>query len=125
MKKELFALLLLAGLIIASAVNVRYMDSMTKALAETVSDSRRMAQSGNFKSASARLTDSLELWLSYDTYAHIFLRHPELDSTTDAYYQLLDALNNESTSCEALYSALLHRIEDLSRTEHLSPGTIL
>lgn len=123
--KEILALTILALLIIGSVINILFVDSMTDSLMQLVDASEELYVAENYMSASTVLQQSIDRWLSYDAYAHIFLRHQEIDSVTDAYYELLDALGNENPSCRALYSMLKYHLKSLSDIEHPSLGSIL
>jgi len=125
MKKEILAVSILLLLAAGSIYNIIFVDSMTDSLLGLVDISRQLCADKDYTSASITLQKSIDLWLSYDAYAHIFLRHQEIDSVTDAYYELLDALENGNDCCEALYSTLKYHLKSLSDIERPTIGSIL
>lgn len=45
-------------------------------------------KSGDSKSAAETLDKAIEHWLTLDGYTHIFIRHSEINSTTEAFSSL-------------------------------------
>ena len=92
MKKEVIAGAVLALLIALSAWNIYSIDALTDSIGDSLRMSQALADIGDFDSAKTELDKGLKLWLNADGYTHIFLRHPEIDSTTDAFYELQELL---------------------------------
>ena len=92
MKKEAIAGAVLALLIVLSAWNIYSIDALTDGISDSLRMSQALADIGDFDSAKTELDKGLKLWLNADGYTHIFLRHPEIDSTTDAFYELQELL---------------------------------
>ena len=100
MKKEAIAGAVLALLIALSAWNIYSIDALTDGIGDSLRMSQALADIGDFDSAKIELDKGLRLWLNADGYTHIFLRHPEIDSTTDAFYALQQVLMQEDiTAC--------------------------
>ena len=126
MKKEVIAGAVLALLIALSAWNIYSIDALTDSIGDSLRMSQALADIGDFDSAKTELDKGLRLWLNADGYTHIFLRHPEIDSTADAFYDLQQVLMQEDiTACAAAYSKLKYHLASIDPMEHLSLGSIL
>ena len=126
MKKEIFAIALLVLLFTASLFNIWYFDDLTFRIEEELSLSRVQLASGDVPMAREHLEKALNMWLDADGYTHIFIRHPEIDSTSDAFYELAETLNEgDAESCRAAYDKLLYHLESIRTMEHLRFGSIM
>ena len=126
MKKEIFALSLLLLLFAASLFNIRAFDRLCLDIAGQVSASAEAMEKGETDAAREHLNNALSTWLDADSYTHIFIRHPEIDSTADAFYELRQELESEnSESCRAAYDKLLYHLESIRTMEHLRFGSIM
>lgn len=125
MKKELFAVLLLALIITVSIVNVCYVSRMTEDILELVSLSEQKAFEGDWNSAAENAEEAVRLWEGAKKYTHIFIRHSEIDSTTDEFYSLLmEIYSKDENTTKAAYKALTSRIESIVEMEIPTIGTI-
>ena len=125
MKKEIIALLLLVLLFAASLFNIWYFDRLCMDIAGEVNASAVALERGDIEAAQEHLNSALHTWLDADSYTHIFIRHPEIDSTADAFYELGQALEENSESCRAAYDKLLYHLESIRTMEHLRFGSIM
>ena len=125
MKKEIIALLLLVLLFAASLFNIWYFDRLCLDIAGEVNASSDALERGDMDAAQEHLNSALHTWLDADSYTHIFIRHPEIDSTADAFYELGQALEENSESCRAAYDKLLYHLESIRTMEHLRFGSIM
>ena len=125
MKKEIIALLLLVLLFAASLFNIWYFDRLCLDIAGEVKASAVALERGDMEAAQEHLNSALHTWLDADSYTHIFIRHPEIDSTADAFYELGQALEENSESCRAAYAKLLYHLESIRTMEHLRFGSIM
>ena len=125
MKKEIIALLLLVLLFAASLFNIWYFDRLCLDIAGEVKASAVALERGEPEAAQEHLNSALHTWLDADSYTHIFIRHPEIDSTADAFYELGQALEENSESCRAAYAKLLYHLESIRTMEHLRFGSIM
>lgn len=125
-KREYIAAGILAALIALSAYNIASVDSLTGDIGIALSKSQSAAEKLDFKGAREYLQEGLARWLSADEYTHIFLRHPEIDSTADAFYELQQVLCEEDlAACDAAYDKLKYHLDSIDSMEHLSFGSIL
>ena len=125
MKKEIIALSLLVLLFAASLFNIWYFDRLCLDIAGEVKASAVALERGDMEAAQEHLNSALHTWLDADSYTHIFIRHPEIDSTADAFYELGQALEENSESCRAAYDKLLYHLESIRTMEHLRFGSIM
>ncbi len=125
-KRDYIAIGVLAVLLALSVYNLASIDALTGDISIALSKSQSAAEKLDFKSAREYLNAGLELWLDADEYTHIFLRHPELDATSDAFYELEEVLLQEDlTACAAAYGKLRYHLNSIDSMEHLSLGSIL
>ena len=126
MKKEIFALSLFLLLFAASLFNIRYFDRLCLDIAGEVKASSEALQRGGRAAAREHLDRALQTWLEAENYTHIFIRHPEIDSTADAFYELGQELESaDGESCRAAYDKLLYHLESIRTMEHLRFGSIM
>ena len=125
MKRELAAAGLLLLLFLAAGWNIRHADFLTDQIGLNLTRSEHAAQRGEFALARTAAENALSLWRSARGYTSVFLRHPDLDSVADAFYDLQELLQKEDRKAlDAGYARLRYRLETLDWMEHLSPGTL-
>jgi len=126
MKREIFAALLLIALIAASVWNIRRADSLIGEIEEHLALSEKAMLAADPEYAQAQLEAAKRIWLSARSYTQIFLRHPELDSTSDVFYETMEALKGgEIRSLPAAYERLRYHLDSIREMEHISWGTVL
>lgn len=124
--REFAAIAILVLLIAGSWLNLYYLDSLTGTLEEKLLLSQNAAEIGNMDIAEKAVTDALDLWLNADGYTHIFIRHAEIDTISDAFFELYDTLlSGESSALDAAYGKLLYHLDSVAGIEHLSLRSIL
>ena len=125
MKREICALLLLAALAAVSVWNIRRADALTDEIREHLELSEKALLADDQKYAGEQLEAALRIWLSARAYTQVFLRHPELDATSDVFYETLrDLRAGETRALAAGYERLRYHIDSISDMEHLSLGSI-
>ncbi|MDD6090276.1 MAG: DUF4363 family protein [Clostridiales bacterium] len=126
MKKEIVAGAVLLLLIAGSVWNICSIDTLAGDIMRTLELSEAAADSGDFTAAKSEMDRGLKLWLDADGYTHIFLRHPEIDSTTDAFYELQELLiDGDSEGYSAAYAKLRYHLDSICGMEHISVGSVL
>ena len=126
MKREILAAAFLAALFALSLWNIRHIDALTQSVVQHLELSEKAACSGDSATAEAELDYALSLWSAADRYTQIFIRHPEIDSTYDAFYQLAEGLERtDAQELRAKYSLLRYHLDCIASMEHLSFGSIL
>lgn len=125
MKRVITAAVLLLLLILASVWNIRRVDSLTGELETLLSRSEQAALDGSFAQAEDIANEALTLWLESDSYTHIFIRHSEIDSTSDAFYELLERVSEHDTDgLPSAYAKLVYHLDSIASMEHVSLGSI-
>lgn len=122
MKKTYIAITILAILIILTAWNLNYLENFLITRQQEVTASMEAETASE---AIALLEQSLSAWNAASSYTHIFLRHSDIDNTTDAYYDLLQQLEDTETNPRPGYDYLLDQLWRIWEMERISIGSIL
>ncbi len=125
MKKEIIAAAMLVLLFAGVLINIRVADNIILELKQEVYDAYESAQKGDFESAKPQLNAAVEHWMELDDYTHIFIRHSEINSTTEAYFGLLsDICAEDMDAAEGSYGLLMATLDSLMTMEQISLGSI-
>ena len=125
MKREICAALLLLVLIGASVWNIRRADRLTDEIREHLALSERALLAADPNYAKEQLEAAKRIWLSARGYTQIFLRHPELDGTSDVFYETLQDLQaGELRALPAAYERLRYHLDSIRDMEHVRWGTV-
>lgn len=125
MKRELAAGALLLLLMAGAWWNIRAVDALTGDILAGLDTSQAAEEKGDYLAAQAALDKALNRWLEADSYTHIFIRHGEIDSTADAFYELQAQLLSGEGDSSAAYDKLRYHLDSIQRMEHPSLGSIL
>ena len=125
MKRELAAGTLLALLIAGAWWNIRAVDRLTGDILAGLDTAQAAEARGQPEEAREALDKALKRWLEADRYTHIFIRHAEIDSTADAFYELQSQLLSGEGDSSAAYDKLRYHLESIRQMEHPSLGSIL
>ena len=125
MKRELAAGTLLALLIAGAWWNIRAVDRLTGEIMAGLDTAQAAEARGQSEEAREALDEALKRWLEADRYTHIFIRHAEIDSTADAFYELQSLLLSGEGDSSAAYDRLRYHLESIRQMEHPSLGSIL
>ena len=125
MKREFVAIFLIAAILALALINIRHIENKTQALSEDIETAEKLYLNGDKKGAVAGIEDSLETWLSWDSYSHIMLRHSEIDVITDGYYDLLSELQGENEVTEASFGKLKEELHSIVVKERVTVESIL
>lgn len=125
MKKEVVAAIILALLFAGVMINIRVASNIILSLKADVKVAYESAEKGDFDSAKPQLDAAVNNWMSLDGYTHIFIRHSEINSTTEAYFQLKgDVYAEDMEAIEGSYGLLMATLDSLMTMEQLSIGSI-
>ena len=125
MKKAVLAGLLMLGMLGLSLWNVRHLDAFTEGLQATLDLSRERWAAGEARSAAALVEEALADWHGAEGYTHIFIRHTEVDSATDAFYDLLAALSEEDGAAAGRsYERLSAHLRSIDTMEHVTVKSV-
>lgn len=125
MIREIVAVSLLVALLALSLFNVKYIENKTEILADEIGQAHELYQNGDNEGATSLVEDSLNTWLSWESYSHIMLRHSEIDVITSAYYALLEELEGEEKVTGASFDALIETLNDIVKKERVTFGSLL
>ena len=125
MKKEIFALLLLAALFAGGLYNTHYLHCMTGELSETLRLSEAYCENGEYEMALEEASRASDEWHTHESYSGIFLRHTEIDAVGYGLRDLTATLaSDEPEGAFPLYASLIAHIESLCEMESLSLSSI-
>ena len=125
MTRELAAGALLLLLMAGAWWNIRAVDTLTGDILAGLDISQAAEEQGDHLTAQAALAKALNRWLEADSYTHIFIRHAEIDSTADAFYELQAQLLAGEGDSSAAFDKLRYHLDSIQRMEHPSLGSIL
>lgn len=125
MKKELIAAALLLLLFAGTLINIRVNDRLMGELKGSVSLAYSHAKDGDWKRAQETLSEACSRWHELDAYTHIFIRHSEIGSTTEAFYAMLSSVYAEDGGdLMGSYRLLSAQLDSIIGMEHISLGSI-
>ena len=125
MKKELIAAVLLAVIFAGVMLNIRASERIVSSLMSEVDAAYAQLKSGNSESAAETLDKAIEQWLTLDGYTHIFIRHSEINSTTEAFFQFRsDIGSGDADAAEGSYGLLSETLRSIMTMEQISLGSI-
>ncbi len=126
MKKEFIALSVIAAILVFSIVNAHYVRSRAADFSDEIRAAQQLCAGGEDKRAAKSVSDSLDGWLEWRKYAHIMLRHSEVDGVTEAYYDLLAELqSSKGETAPAAFSKVEQKLRNIADMEQMSIGSIL
>lgn len=125
MKKEWFAIALLAVIFAGSFWNLRHLSELTEGLLQLTETSFRAADEEDWAIAASAAEAAEKRWTDADPYTHIFIRHPEIDAVTDAFCSYRGAVTGrEPGELFGTYLSLCEHLRSLRGMEQLSFGSI-
>ena len=126
MKKEIIAAALLLLVLFGSVYNITVIDRVLYGLEDEVTQAYTSAVAGDYATAKTQMRSAAAHWQALDGYTHIFIRHTEIDSATDAFFTLLsDIAAEDAGNAEGSYGLLIAHLESLRTIEHPTFGSIL
>lgn len=125
MKKEIISALLLLLMFSGVLVNIRINERIVSSLINEVDMSYENLKNGNEDKAMQQLDTAIEHWLDLDGYTHIFIRHSEINSTTDAFYGFRsDVGSGDADAANGSYGLLKETLLSLMTMEQISLGSV-
>lgn len=125
MKKELIAAVLLAVIFAGVMLNIRASEKIVSSLMSEVDAAYAQLQCGDNESAVKTIDRAIEHWLTLDGYTHIFIRHSEINSTTEAFFQFKsDIGSGDADAAEGSYGLLSETLRSIMTMEQISLGSI-
>lgn len=125
MKKEIISALLLLLIFSGVLVNIRINERIVSSLINEIDMSYENLKNGNEDKAMQQLDIAIEHWLNLDGYTHIFIRHSEINSTTDAFYGFRsDVGSGDADAANGSYGLLKETLLSLMTMEQISLGSV-
>lgn len=124
MKRELVAGALLVLLLATALENLSYLCRLVDRVERHVELSAAALEDGRGELALKELDIALELWREAERYTHVFVRHSEIDTVSDEFYELRHTLYTESADSREAYLRLIYHLESIEEMEHLHIGSI-
>ena len=125
MKKEIISALLLLLIFSGVFVNIRINERIVSSLINEVDMSYENLKNGDEDKAMQQLDTAIEHWLNLDGYTHIFIRHSEINSTTDAFYGFRsDVGSGDADAANGSYGLLKETLLSLMTMEQISLGSV-
>lgn len=125
MKKEFSAAALLIIMLCISIINVRYLDGKIADMLEILDTSREYYDAGYYDLAEEHLDEVIKIWMNSDGYTHIAIRHSEIDSATDALYDLKSSVSsNEGGAAAGAFEKVRAHLTSIAKMEHITLGSI-
>ena len=126
MLREKIALGLLLALIAAAFINIAYMVKLADKIIDGINSIEKLSQKEQFDSAESVFNETMKLWNNNKVYTGIFLRHPEIDSAYDCFYDILAEIQQGEKDCiPALCEKLRYHIRCIVDMERISLRSIL
>lgn len=126
MKKEFIALAVVLAILTFSIINAAYVRGCAEEFSADIQNAQRIYDSGDAEKAADAVSDSLSGWLQWHKYAHIMLRHSEVDDVTESYYELLaDLQNSDDKVTPASFGMVEQKLRNIADMEQMTIGSIL
>ena len=125
MKKELFAIIALCGLILGSVANLVHLKKLTNNITTHLSYTNMYCYQNDYDSAKEELSKAMNLWKDSEPYNHVFIRQTEVDDLTDLFYDLkVSIAKKESSEAVELIEKSVHKCRMLIDMERLTIESI-
>ena len=125
MRREWIALALLLLLLAAALVNIAWLDRLIETIEADVHRADTLARAGRFDDALRALDQALGHWTAAHAYTHIFIRHPEIDTTSDAFFELRQTLAEQNAEgYPSALEKLCYHLRCIDEMEHIRLGSV-
>lgn len=126
MLKEIIALCLIIVLTAAAFINIAYMDNLSLEIIKRIDEAEQLAIAGQFEDAAEIINSAIKLWDKNRGYTGVFLRHPEIDSSYDCFYDVMaEIYQGKNDALPALCEKLRYHIRCMAEMERISFSSIL
>ena len=125
MKKELFAILTMFLLIAGSIGNLIHLNQTVDEISNHIEYCRLYCSLEDYSAANTEIVKAKQVWESAEKYTHVFIRHSEIDTISDLFYDIQSAIESrEKFEAECTLMKLKHHADSLINMEKVSLGTI-
>ncbi len=125
MKKEIFAAALLAAILALSLWNTHEIKSICGELADIVEASGRAAGEGDWAASLQRVEEALSLWRSREGYTHAVLRHADIETLSDDFYELMEHIGtHDPGAVQSAVRLVTEHLREIVEMESIKLGSI-
>lgn len=125
MKKELFAVGLLVLILALSLLNTVAISRLSSDLTDLVERSAEAAEKDDWEESRRLLDEAMSLWKAHKGYTGIVLRHTDLDTLTDDFYELTEHIyTRDSAAARAAASLVREHLDSIRNMESLNMSSI-
>ena len=125
MKKEFFALTALITLILVSVWSTVHLRNIVNTMSHHILNAEEAYLKQDYSSSEIELLQAKDIWLNNEAYTHIFIRHSEIDATTDSYYTALSQLSQKDPSVIYALESIQYHISSILSMEIPSAKSVL
>lgn len=125
MKKELFAAITILSLLLGAGCNIFQIKKLSESVSAHLDLATQACAVNDFEAAELELSNALNIWLQADGYTHIFIRHAEIDSATDAFYEAISEIKTKSLSSISAISKLKYHMDSIYAMEKVTLKSVL
>lgn len=104
MKKEIFAALILAVILVLSLCNSAYLTKLTNSITDIVDKAEHAARLEDWDNASIQAQEALDNWKKSEKYYHTVLGHRDIDTVTQNLDSFLCNVEMQNLSGVMLYA---------------------
>lgn len=125
MKKELAAAVLLLLILCASLWNIRHLNQLLDELDARSALALSAAEAGSWTEAETSAALLITRWQKAETYAQVFIRHPDIDAVSDALTAFRGAVMSQDVdACRTAALSVSTRLSSIRKAETPSLGSI-
>lgn len=125
MKKELFAFLVIITLLIGSISSLTHLNDLISQINTHIEYSLLYCSLDDYEAAHTEMEKALQLWNNSENYTHVFIRHSEVDTASDGFYDALSAIyDREKYEAEYQLKKLQYHTDSILRMEQISLRSI-
>ena len=125
MKKELLALLTIILLTAGAIGNLTHLNQTANQISDHIDYCVQYCSRDDYVSANTEILKAIQVWENAEHYTHVFVRHSEIDSISDLFYDAQSAIQGQQKhEAKCMLAKLKHHANSLVSMERVSIGTI-
>ena len=95
MKKEIIAGAMLVLILALSLVNTCAIGYLCDDISASITRAGELAQEGDWDGSEAAIGEAIGLWERCEGYTHVVLRHTDIETLSDDFYELLEHIYSQ------------------------------
>lgn len=125
MKKELFAVALLAAILALSLWNTHEIKGICDELSKLVEASGRAAERGDWEESLRLVEEGMRFWRSREGYTHTVLRHTDIETLSDDFFELMEHISTQDPGAvRSAVRLVTEHLREITEMEGLKLGSI-